>query len=455
MVTQPQSDGKLSRRQLLRLSALTVSGAVLVACAPAGQAPVAQPGGESGQSAAPAEQSVDLTYANYSSGVDKELWDGIIATFHEQNPNINVTYVPIPGDSWGEYFDKIATLIAGGSAPDVVRVAIEGTKLFVAKDLAMPLDDFAEGDEEIAEFRDDVNEQLLNVFVIDGNTYQFPFDWNNMVMFYNTAMFEEAGLERPAEDWSVDEWLEIAQMLTKRTAGSNEPEVFGFGTAVQYFAGMMPWIFNFGGNLLSEDWTESQVNSPEVVEAITFMRDLIWEHEVAPQAPSSHNDILNLAASGRLAMWGGGRWPTLTLTRAGFYDFDVQYWPVQRTQITEFGVGGFPILKSTQHADQAWSWVKYLTTKEAFEVITKLGQSIPARRSMAQSESMFELPPTHANIYYESVDSRPARAVPSPAQYNVVEATMRRYLGQILANEIAPEEGLDSAHAEVSEILAG
>jgi ABC-type glycerol-3-phosphate transport system substrate-binding protein len=153
-------------------------------------------------------------------------------------------------------------------------------------------------------------------------------------------------------------------------------------------------------------------------------------------------------------MWGGGRWPTLTLTNAGFTDFDVQHWPGSATQITEFGVGGFPILESSKHKDEAWTWVKYLTTPEAFDVITRLGQSIPARRSAAQSESMFALPPANAGIYYDSIDNRTAKAVPSPATYNEVESVVLRYLGLILANETDTQEGLNAAHDEVSAILS-
>lgn len=429
-----------SRRDMLRRSAAAGAGAALVAAAGAN---------ESVAASLPALQGeqVNLTYTNYSSGADKALWDGMIATFQEQNPTITVTYEPIPGASWGEYFDKVATLIAAGNPPDVVRVAIEGTQLFVSRELPIALDDYMAGDPEIEEYLADVNEQLLNVFIIDEQTWELPFDWNNMVMFYNTAMFEAAGLEPPAPDWTWDEWLETARTLTK-------DGVYGFGTAVQYFAGVMPWIFNAGGNLLSDDWTTSQVSSPEVLEAVTFMRSLIWDEEVAPSAPSEHGDILNLAASGNIAMWGGGRWPTLTLTNAGFFDYDVQFWPARATQITEFGVGGFPILKSSTVQDQAWTWVKYLTTPEAFQVITEMGQSIPARRSFAESDAMFELPPANAAIYYESVDDREAKPVPSPAKYNEVEAVVRRYLGQILANEISPEEGLAAADAEVVTILA-
>lgn len=442
----------LNRREALLMGAATGAALSLSAttAAATGSEPSSPPIRRANRFAVQADE-VELTYANYSSGADKELWDGMITTFQEQNPNIKITYSPIPGSSWGEYFDKLATLIAGGNAPDVVRVAIEGTRLFVSRGLPIPLDDYMEGDPEIDEFLADVNEQLITPFQIDGSTWELPFDWNNMVMYYNTAMYEEAGLEAPAEDWTWDQWLENAKALTQD--GVNDPR-FGFGTAVQYFAGVMPWIFNAGGSLLSDDWSESRIDSPEVQEAVDFMRALIWEHRVAPQAPADHNEILNLAASGSIAMWGGGRWPVLTLTQAGFEDFDVQHWPGNARQLTEFGVGGFPILKSTENPDEAWTWLKYLTSVEAFEVITRLGQSIPARRSVANSKLMFELPPNNAGIFYDSIDKREAEAVPSPAPYNEVESVVRRYLGQILANEIETAEALSAAHEEVSSILA-
>ncbi len=42
---------------------------------------------------------VTLTYVNYSIGVDKPMWDSLIAEFNKIHPNIIVKYVPTPGDS--------------------------------------------------------------------------------------------------------------------------------------------------------------------------------------------------------------------------------------------------------------------------------------------------------------------------------------------------------------------
>jgi multiple sugar transport system substrate-binding protein len=397
---------------------------------------------------------VTLTYVNYSTGVDKPMWDALIAEFTKLHPNITIKYVPTPGDSWGDYFDKLATMIAGGNPPDVSRVAIEGTRLMVSRGLAVPLDDYMKGDPEIDDFLKDVSPKLLEAFRVEGKTYELPFDWNNMIIYYNTKMLQKEGLQPPKKDWSKDDFLTLAQQLTKRSS-SGEPEVFGFGFAVQYFSGTVPWMFANGTNLLSDDWTKSNLKDPKVLEALQFMQDLVWKYKVSPKPPASHSDIYSLMAAGKVAMAGGGRWPVLQMTKAGFTDFDIQYFPKWREQVTEFGLGGVVILKSSRAPKEAWQWVRFLSSKRAHELMTKVGQAIPARRSVAESPAMFELPPKSAKIYYESILGANAKPVPSPPTYNRIEATWRRYLGRVLANELAPAAALQECDKEFTDILAG
>lgn len=430
---------KLSRRQVLKGLGLSAAASVGV-----------DPGRAAAQSAG---KPVTLTYVNYSAGVDKPMWDSLIAEFGKAHPNITVRYQPVPGESWGDYFDKLATMIAGGNPPDVSRVAIEGTRLVVSRGLATPLDEFMRGDPEIDEFLKDVSPRLLEALRVDGKTYELPFDWNNMVMYYNTKMLEREGLPPPKKEWTKDEFLALAQRLTRRSP-AGETEVFGFGFAVQYFSGTMPWMFANGTSLLSDDWTRSNLRDPRVLEVLQFLQDLVWKHKVSPKPPAAHSDIYSLMAAGKIAMAGGGRWPVLQMTKAGFVDFDVQYFPRWKEQVTEYGVGGFVILKSTKHPQEAWKWARFLTSRRALEVLTRVGQAIPSRRSVAASPAMFELPPKNARIFYESIEGPNAKPVPSPAAYNRIEATWRRYLGRVLANEMAPEAALAEADKEFTAILA-
>lgn len=429
----------LSRRQILK--GLGLSAAASVGIEPRRAA------------AQPAGKPVTLTYVNYSTGVDKAMWDSLIAEFGKANPSITVRYQPVPGESWGDYFDKLATMIAGGNPPDVSRVAIEGTRLVVSRGLATPLDELMRGDPEIDEFLKDVSPRLLEALRVDGTTYELPFDWNNMVMYYNTKMLERESIQPPKKDWTKDDFLGLAQRLTKRSP-SGETDVFGFGFAVQYFSGTLPWMFANGTSLLSDDWTRSNLKDPKVLEVLQFLQDLVWKHKVSPKPPASHADIYSLMAAGKIAMAGGGRWPVLQMTKAGFADFDVQYFPRWKEQVTEYGVGGFVILKSTKYPQEAWKWAKFLTSRRALEVLTRVGQAIPSRRSVAASPAMFELPPKNARIFYESIEGPNAKPVPSPAAYNRIEATWRRYLGRVLANEMAPAAALEEADKEFTAILS-
>ena len=109
---------KVPRRQFLKTAGMAAGATVLGARGlqanepPASRIMTAQAAGS---------RPVTLTYVNYSIGVDKPMWDSLIAEFSKLYPNITVKYLPTPGDSWGDYFDKLATMIAGGNPPDVQR----------------------------------------------------------------------------------------------------------------------------------------------------------------------------------------------------------------------------------------------------------------------------------------------------------------------------------------------
>jgi multiple sugar transport system substrate-binding protein len=64
---------------------------------------------------------------------------------------------------------------------------------------------------------------------------------------------------------------------------------------------------------------------------------------------------------------------------------------------------------------------------------------------------MYELPPKHAELYYDSLDN--ARPVPSPPQYNQVENIFLRYLGEVLANERSAKEAMDLCQKELEAVM--
>lgn len=432
---------RFNRREMLRLSAMTMVGAMVAACAPAATAPT----GGAEAPAASQDEAITLTIFDFGGEADQKVYADAHARFNETYPNVTIVDNFTPVSTWSEYSNKIVTQVAGGQAPDIINIAIEGARLLVSKDLLIPLDDILSGDSTSAELTDDVHPALIAPFNIEGQTWYIPHSWNNMVIHYNTKIFADAGLEPPKADWTWNDFLETAKTLT---TGEGDNKVFGFG--IPYFNfGLTPWLLTNSTYQLNDDWTQSNLDDPKVVESVQFVHDLVHVHGVSPAVEGT--DTTNLFVSGRLAMSGWGHWPIQGFLANDFKDFDVQYWPRNTAATSVFGVGGWGISSETPHSDLAWELIKELTSKETIQATADVGVAIPARRSVAESEAFLALPP-NAKIFYESLnDTKP---VASPANFNELETIFMRHMGEIMSGAVEPEAGMNAAHEELSAAMA-
>lgn len=393
-----------------------------------------------------------LLFSFWGTTKEVPVIEGAIKGFMDKNPDIKVKVMAVPATGWSSYFAKVVSMVAGGTPPDIARVAIEGARFFAAKGLSMPLDSYIQKDkEELQEFFDDVHPKLVEPFRYKGSLYQLPGTWNNMVIFYNTKLFEKYGIKRPPDDWNTDTFLEIARKITVDEDGDGVPDQWGFGRVSTGAFGVVPWVFNFDSNILSDDWTQSNANDPKLVAAFRWMQDLIWKYRVAPSPTGI--DWYTIFATGKLGMTGWGRWPVVHFTGLEFYDYDIMYFPKATTQTTVYGINSYCIMKSAKNPDEAWRLYKYMCSKEFRRYQAKGGMSIPSRRSIAYDpEAMGPYPP-HWRIFYDSLEK--AKAVPSPTEYPKMEEILDRYLSSMLANEITPEEAAEGTHRELSALLAG
>ncbi len=437
------NESTLTRRRLVQ----SAGGAGLMA-AVAGPRAIRGVGAQGAPPAADAEG--DLSTFNYGGEQEQKIYSDAIARFNARYPNVNVKDNFTPVETWSDYANKLTTQIAGGNAPDLIHVAIEGSRLLISKNLLEPLNPFIDLDPDIqTRLNDQMAQPLKDAFTVDGLLYQIPVEWNNMVIYYNTKIFADAGLEPPAADWTWDTFLETAKTLT---TGEGGDKVYGFGIP-NFTFGLIPWLLTNGTYPLTEDWTQSNLSDPKVLEAVTFIHDLIHVHGVSPSVEGTDND--QLFPAGKLAMGGWGRWPLTGFIAAGFSDFDVQYWPRRAAATSIHGIGGWGISPSSDNKDLAWELLRDLTSLDTNTALANAGASIPAWRSAAETPEFLAAPP-NAKIYYESLnDTKP---VPSPANFNEFESIFIRHMGDILSGSTSPEDGLKAADEELKsamEKLAG
>jgi multiple sugar transport system substrate-binding protein len=394
----------------------------------------------------PADIEATLTTFNYGDAAQQKIYADAIGRFNQKYPNVTVKDQYTPFTLWSEYANKLTTLVAGGQVPDVIHVAIEGTRLVVSKGLMEPLDDLIATDPAMQDLiANEFEQPLLDAFTVDGKLYQIPVEWNNMVIYFNTKMFADAGVTAPTAEWTWDDFLNAAKTLT---SGEGGDKTYGFGIPFFTF-GLVPWFLTNSTYPLTDDWSDSNLNDPKVLETITFLRDLIHVHGVSPTVEGTDNE--QLFAAGKLAMGGWGRWPIAGFIEAGFQDFDIQYWPRKTAATSIHGIGGWGLAPQSENKALAWELVKVMTDAQVNTDTVNGGVSIPAMRSAAETPEFLSSPP-NAKIYYESLnDTKP---VPSPANFNEFESIFMRHLGEIFSDSTSPEDGLAAAHEELTAAMA-
>ncbi len=428
----------ISRRDFLKrtgysgLTALS-AGSLLAACG--GSATTSQ---SSGPAPKGTKVSGPLTLVYLGTAADQKVWNALFDLFRKKYPDVNLKAKGIPLDNWAAFFDTVSTQIAGGQNYDVIQVATEGQRLFASRGLVEPVDAYLERDkDELAEFFSDIHPNLIKWNKDnspDGKTYYLPGEFNTMCMWYNADMFKQAGVAEPTDDWKWDDFLTTAQKLTK------PGKVFGMNVPAAYFAGIMPWLLTNGASTLDPTWKKSIVNSAAAIEATKFMVSLVAQ-KISPP-PGGTFDQFTASAQGKLAMFGGGRWPIISLRALNAVDkMKIVAWPQKTQKGSPVGWNGYPIMKASQNKEAAWAFVKFITSKEASVFFEQNGGTVvPPRKSVASSPAFLANAPAGSDKLYAALDY--STPIPSPDKGNIVQKDIEDTWSQMLAGNVSVEQGL-------------
>lgn len=245
------------------------------------------------------------------TGTDGAVFAVMLENFVKENPDICLSSEGIP---WDIFFQKYPTATAAGTPPDMVIFHAAEVAQMAAEGLMMPLDSVIYDDGSLS--KDDFNAALMNAITIDGQTMAVPFDNHGWLLWYNTQLVQEAGLDPDNLPQNGAEFIEWAQKLTTDVNGLH-PTDEGFDPDnVDVWAIDWTWprysipttMWQFGGGILNEDGTETLLDSPESIAAIQYWHDLMYKYYVAPPAIPGKMWAGDLYANNRLVFMWEGTW---------------------------------------------------------------------------------------------------------------------------------------------------
>ena len=222
------------------------------------------------------------------------MHEGFVATFQETHPNVEV--VP----NYYKYaVDTFVSLAEAGNQPTIFETwYTEPQKLIAAGYVADITDEL-----DARGWLDLINPNIRELLSADGRCYGIPRDAYVLGMMLNVSMFEEAGLvdENGYPDYPKT-WEEVATKgkVIKDATGQAAFCLLAADAAGGWHFSNIAW--DFGATLCSMDADGkyvSDLNSPEAVAAMEYVKSLKWEYDILTPDPTVENwgsGFTNLAA---------------------------------------------------------------------------------------------------------------------------------------------------------------
>ncbi len=253
---------------------------------------------------------VEISYLHGFTGADRPVMEQLVKSFNDAHPNI---LVKATGQPWGTTWNQIEPLVASGKAPDVAVINEDQITRFIARGA---LDELTTAMQKTAGLdKSRFYGPLFATADYKGKSYGVPVSSVAYVMFYNKDLLKKSGISAPPKTRA--ELLTAAIACTSDKAG-RQPGQAGFdaknldtwgislynnwvGSRLAYSA-----ILQNGGSLTDKD-NNAAFNSPQAMEAVQFLVDLVQKEKVA-RSNSTEEAELAAFSQGKVCMFPSGQW---------------------------------------------------------------------------------------------------------------------------------------------------
>lgn len=321
-----------------------------------------------------AQQHIVLKISDYSPE-QKAFHTAVANEYHRLHPDITIQW---QSTAQAQYLQALPLAFQSHQAPDIFfyksNVSPELSMSFLLEqgwihslspDGTVPQSFLSRWPEGL--FKEGINMQK-------GVVYGFPFTdnviWGPGFMFYNKALFQQAGLDpaKPPTTWSE---LKNACMAIKSKTGKYCLTIPLKDTDFQRI-----W-FPLAGSVMTDQFFDYKngtfaLNNPRLIQAFNFIQSLYKAGLVAP-GTNDKTFARQQMASGGAAIYFDGTWMPSTFTQLGFtedkYDIAAPPYPDSGPRGAEAILNTenkYWVSSQTKYAQQAWDFIQWMTDPSGY-----------------------------------------------------------------------------------------
>ncbi|CAL9496417.1 extracellular solute-binding protein [Streptomyces werraensis] len=225
-----------------------------------------------GVGGASSDVTLTLVAADYGNGAadsSEKYWGDLVERYESDHPDVDID---VSVYSWNDVDRKVKEMVDAGDPPDMAQIGAYAD--YASQGLL-----YRAGDLLSIPVQADFLSQLSAAGEVNSVQYGMPFAASTRLLFYNKALFAEAGLT-PPETW--DELVECAEAL--KANGVKFPYALPLGPE-EAQAETLQWLLSGDGGYTDIGGTYG-IDSTENIETVSWLRDeLVGKGLTGPVAP--------------------------------------------------------------------------------------------------------------------------------------------------------------------------
>ncbi|MBR3108247.1 MAG: extracellular solute-binding protein [Clostridia bacterium] len=347
-----------------------------------------------GACAALAEEPIKLTLWTFQA-LHTDLYKNMEEKWNADpdKPKIEIDYQVMP---YEEMHDKLTiALQSGEGAPDLVDIEINKFANYLKGDIGLaPMNDYVEPIE------DHLVMSRLNNYAKDGKFYGIDHHIGATVLFYNTALLEEAGIDYTAiKTW--DDFHEAGKVLLEKTG---KPMIVWESADCW---SIYPIVNQHGGDWLAPDGTV-RMDEPVVIDTLKFMKSMLDDGTaIACPGGNTHSEEFwgwmngGNCASVSMPFWYLDRFTNYMPDLKGKMKVSAMpLWPDGGHKSAQMGGTGTAVVASSPNVEVAKEFLAYAClTFDGCVTTWKICGFDPILKDVYGSEEMKE-----PNVFFEYYD---------------------------------------------------
>lgn len=398
-------------------------------------------GGGGGDASADGTGSIDIWLSNN----EQELAWGtaVVDAWNAEHPDEKVNAQEIPAGSSSE--EAITAAITAGTAPCLVyNVAPAAVSGWVKQGGLVDLSTMEGGSDYITERGGDVDS-----YATDGSFYQLPWKSNPVMVMYNKALFQAAGID--PEDPQMNTYDAFLEGSRKIVDSGVQSAIWPAPTSEFY----QPW-FDFyplylaetDGTMLVEDG-KATVDSDAGRTVAEFWKTF-YDEKLSPNEASTDDAM----SAGTTAMQLAGPWAIPSYAET----VDVGFMPVptsdgRETPTTFADSKSVSMFTACENQGTAWEFLKFSTSVDSDGQLLEATGQMPMRTDLTETYADY----FDANPNYVAFAEQAEATADVPSIPNSVEAWQAfrdEYSASVIFGKESIDDFLKTASTKIDDLVA-